>query len=422
MRVPTRGLKVYLAGSRVLTAILGLVQLSALARILPTESYAVVAAAIAAAAYVQLTGEPAILGYERLGHHERASDFRPRGARSVASTVLLLIWFIVLLSAFVWGLLRRDTWMAMGVALWAVSLVQLRWVSTQYLNWGAQARYATTTLVNSAARTACVLFAAMAGGRPETILICGAMGSIVATALVSPSARPFSLDRVGLRTLVVVGLPLTAASAARTSLAAWPMLAGARQLDVDAFASFAAQWSLSTAVWGATIGFVLLFGFPQAKRLWDTRDLSGSYAVTARYLGYVSLAGPALMFLWLITGQLITARLLGAGYAGVVVPVWSTAVGCLASVANVVAWDVQLRYKQNALARATVAAALIQVPLVVLLTHLLGLGGVLISVATVQLGLNGAMLRLSHAPSRVRSMWLSAALWGVCAACALSVL
>lgn len=375
---------VYLGSTRATAAFVGVIQMSLLARILPTDQYGVMAAAVALSTYLQLLGEPAVLSYRRLGHHERSQDSEPGAARSSSFTVLAILAVVVPVVSVVWGVLVGPLWLSVGAGLWVVSLVQLRWVSIQLLNWYEQQAYANLLLVNGTSRMVAMALTAWFSRDAAVTLMAGAVASFAATAVTTPPRPPMKVRRSGMRAVMVVGLPLAASAAAVTSLSSWPTLAGARSLEVEDFAAYAAQATLAAAFFGSTVGFVLEFGFPQAKRYWDTGSVRGADSVVLRFLMYLGGLGATQVLLFWVFGDWLTRLFLGPKYVGHVIPAATVAVSCLAGLSILLSWVLTLRFRQRVLAAIDVGAALIQVPAVWFATDRWGLPGLILGACAVQ--------------------------------------
>lgn len=401
-----RRLLAFLGLSRAGQAALGLAQLSALARILPPSEFALVASAIAISAYLQISSEPAILGYQRLGRHHRSEDFDPSGPRASAAGFLLLWSGFVPVGVVIVALSIGQPLTGLAVAAWAVSLVQIRWVSIQYLNWSDQQGFATTTLVNSLARTSAMISAAWVLQDGAATLLAGALGAWLVTFVGGPTLRPLVLAPGRYRSLMSVGLPLTLSAVAVTSLTNWPTLVGSRELTTEVFAAFAAQSGLASAAYGASIGFMLVFGFPRAKVAWDTGYGQAAHQVVTRYLGYLALGSALLAGIFLFFGEDVTRALLGATYAGRVVPTSVIAVSTLASVSVVASWLLQLNFEQRRLGTIDVSAALAQIPVVWAGTVHFGLPGLLAAMALAQGARAVATVFMSGTTGRWRALLL----------------
>lgn len=378
-------LRAFLLATRLATACFGLLQLSLLARLLPSAEYAVMAAAMAVSAYMNLIAEPAILGYERLGNHDRAKDLSasPSAARPAALSQLTSVAILALGAMAIWAAATGEPWLAVGSVLWAASLVQIRWVSVQCLLWGEQQAFGLTMLVNSASRFVAVVGAAYFFRDGYVTMVVGALASIAATALVSPPWRPLNWNKEGWFELARVGLPLTLAAAAWVSLNAWPTLVGSRLLDVDVFASYVAQASLGGALYGVTVGFIVVFGFPQAKRAWDSGQPDVARKVQRRFFGYEVALVPALALLTWFAGDLLTRIILGPKYVGHVITTVVLLSASLQAMSNIAGWLLRLDFRQRLVATITLSAAAIQIALTWQLTSKYLLPGLMFSVLLV---------------------------------------
>lgn len=414
-------LRAYLLSSRVSSSLLGLAQLSVLARVLPAEQFALVAAATAAATYMALLGEPAVLGYERLGKHAREHDSTTGESRSVAHTVTMLLMVVAPTIAVLIGLVMGKPLCSLVVALWAVSLVQLRWVSVQYLNWQEQSHFATAMLVNSAARASGMLIAGVTTGDGVLVLLVGAVASLIATVFVSPRRAGLSLNRPALRLLLKVGAPLTIASAAVSSMGSWPTLAGNALLPSETFANYVAQASLAGSFFGVTVGFVLVFGWPQAKKAWDEGDSEGALDVIARYTRYTLVLGGAAVVLFWIFGDLITRILLGPNYVGHLIPSYVTSLACVSAIAGLNSWYLRLNYRQNWWAGIAVTAALFQIPLVWFATQQAQLLGLMLAMALTSWGQCMAAGLVARQPRMMVNLVVSSGMGILAAALAVAV-
>lgn len=378
-------LKAFLLASRLATATFGLLQLSLVARLLPPPEYAAMAAATAVSAYLNLVAEPAILGYERLGNHDRGKDLAsgPSAARPAALSQLTTVAVLGLAGLAVWALVAGEPWLAAGSVLWAASLVQMRWVSVQYLLWNEQQAFGLTMLVNSFSRLVAVVGAAYFFRDGYITLVVGALASIVATAIVSPPWRPMQWNKAGWGELARVGLPLTLAAVAWVSLNAWPTLVGSRLLDVDVFASYVAQASLGAALYGVTVGFVVVFGFPAAKRAWDSGDQWAARHVQRRFFGYEVALVPALaLFTW-FAGDWLTRLVLGPKYVGHTIMTVVLLAAALQAMSNIAGWLLRLDFRQRLVASITLSAAALQLGLTWYLTSRYELPGLMFSVLLV---------------------------------------
>lgn len=394
-------LRVFLMATRFATACFGLLQLSLLARLLPTAEYAVMAAAMAVSAYMNLLAEPAILGYERLGNHVRAKDLSasPSAARPAALSQLTSVALIALGALAIWAVATGEPWLAAGSVLWAASLVQIRWVSVQYLLWGEQQAFGFTMFVNSLSRFVAVVGAAYFFRDGYITLVVGALASIVATALVSPPWRPLRWNKEGWVELARVGLPLTLAAVAWVSLNAWPTLVGSRLLDVEVFASYVAQASLGGALYGVTVGFIVVFGFPQAKRAWDSGQPEVARKVQRRFFGYVVALIPALALLTWFAGDVLTRVILGPKYVGHVVMTVVLLSASLQAMSNIAGWLLRLDFRQRLVATITLSAAAIQLGLTWYLTNQYQLTGLMFSVLLV-FAVQAVAIIVSSRPTR----------------------
>lgn len=375
----------FLFVARIASAGLSLVQISSVARLLVPSEYAIVATASALSGYFMLLAEPPILGYERRGHHDRAVDLQdtPEAARPAALSQLAAIGFVLVAGLVVWAVVAGDPGLAVAAGVWAVSLVQLRWVSVQYLMWNEQQSYGLVLMVNSFSRVVAMVGAAAVTRDGAWTLIVGAVGSIIATALVSPRWRPVHWNTSGWGPLARVGLPLTVASAAWVSLTNWPTLLGSWSLPTDEFAAYAAQTALATAITGVTIGFITVFGFPQAKRAWDSGDPSGAGRVERRYFGYIAALTPVMALVAWFAGDTLTRLVLGPQYVGHVVLTVGILYLAVRSMTNVAGWILRLDYKQTLVATISVVSALAQAALTWLMIDRFGLPGLLIAVTVV---------------------------------------
>lgn len=373
----------YLSLARVLSSALALVQLSILARLLESDQFALAAAAVAVATYLQLLPEPLIAGYERLGHHDLREDLKaglPRSAVRAALATLAAIGPVVGTAV---GFISGRPVLAFATSLWVVSMVQFRWASVQLLNWNLPTKYGSLLLANSAARAIGVAVGAAYFGSASGSLGLGATASMVAVVLVSPRGGSWSLDSRLMKQVLVVGLPLGIAAAASTSMSSWPTLAASQNLSDASFASYSAQMSLFTAGYGATLGFFILFGFPRAKRAWDGGNLQGALLVEMRFLRVLAILGPIGCGLSWLFGDKLTSWLLGSQYAGRTIPTMAFAIGCLSSIFVIRSWLLRLNYRQRSVAVIMVVGAIIQVPLVWWGVKAHGVIGLLVAVGTV---------------------------------------
>lgn len=125
------------AGSRMVSAALGILQLSLGARLLSPSEYGAAAVAIAFAAIASTAFEPPILGYQRLGSHVRDTTGHNDGPRAAARASLTLMAGCGLAVFAAMSLVGGSPLYYLATGIWILSLVQLRWVTVQYLNWGS---------------------------------------------------------------------------------------------------------------------------------------------------------------------------------------------------------------------------------------------------------------------------------------------
>ncbi len=405
-------LKVYLVVARVVASASGLVQLGVLARLLSAEEFGIVAVAIAVSAYVQMLGEPLIVGYERLGHSVQREDSGVGAPRSAAHTGLMSLAVIVPVLAMAVGVIVGEMWIGLAIGVASVSAAQTRWVTLQYLNWDNQQAFGTATMVNGVSRLGFTVGIAAITRDGALAVLAGGVFSVIATEIVAPRSAPFSWNWSGVRKVLIVGIPTAIASLAAVSLTAWPTVAGAQLLDTDEFAEFAAQWSLANAIYVTTAGFILIFGFPLAKRAWDDGDREGARATVMRYFVYSAVGGAALVGAFSAGGEFITRILIGGEYAGTAVPTATVAIGAIGTIAATSGWLLRLQYRQRTMATVSLIAATVQVPIVWLATDWYGLAGLLGGVGVVMLGRSIAMLLIESRRSWARPLGYSVAMMG----------
>lgn len=377
------GLRIYLALTRITAAVFGVLQLSVIARMLPADQFALVAGAMALAAYVQLTAEPAILGYQRLGHQDPKEDGERGEARSASQSLLLGLGVITVGIAIAWGAFVGPFGLTIAFALWTISVVQMRWASIQLLNWQRQARFGTLLMINSAARTLSMAAGAWYfRGAPQTLIL-GSLGSILAVMIVGPGHAPIAYGRASIKRVLEVGISLSLVAVAAASLSNWPTLVGSRLLPINTFASFIAQWNLAVAAHGATVGFVVVLGLPDAKKSWDSGHGEGANAIALRYVRYVGFGTTAILTtLWLV-GNPLTSVLLGPRYAGQAILVVAVATSSVRSICSIATWRFQFKYWQRRLAVIAISVAFLQLPVVWWLSDGFGLLGLLVGVSLV---------------------------------------
>ena len=296
----------------------------------------------------------------------------------------------------VWGLVHDQFLLSLAVGLWVISLVQLRWASVQYLNWQEQQSFGTLVPLNSVVRAVGLVAAALVFRNATATLLIGAIVSVVSTAALSPERPPVAFRRLGIGPLLRLGVPLALASAAVTSLGAWPTLVATRVLSVEEFASFAAQSGLAAAAFGSIVGFVAVFGFPQAKRAWDTGETALADRVVLRFFGYTAGLGWLMLVAFWLFGDSITSILLGPKYSGHAIPTATVGVACIYAVSGLYGWRLRLEFRQNLIALVSISTALVQLPVVFLSADRMGTTGLLASVgcvATLQAIVNMAIVR-----------------------------
>lgn len=379
------GTAALLLGSRVATALVGLLQLSVLARFLPADQFGIAAVAVAAATYICMLGEPPIVGFERVGAQDDGLDLARDEARLAAQAVLALTAAMILVMAFVWGLLNRDTAFAVAVAIWAISFIQLRWSTVQFLQWGQRASFATMALLNSVVRFGLSAGAAWCSGAGSTALIAGGMGSILATALISPRLDTWKWHTPEIKRMLRLGIPSSVPMLGYTSMIAWPTFAASQILGTEQFAAFAAQFSLASAIAGATLSYVLQFGFPVAKKQWDSGATAEATRYVVGYSWFVLASASTLAVLAFVFGNWLTRILLTPAYSGNFVLAVALLAWGLLLLARPPSWILRLQYRQTLLGILVSCAAILQVPAVWFGTAIAGVPGLLLALIAVSL-------------------------------------
>ena len=190
---------------------------------------------------------------------------------------------------------------------------------------------------------------------------------------------------------------MTAVSLAATSLSNLPLVLGSRALPVVEYATFAAQWTLTASIYGVTIGFAVVFGFPAGKRYWDEGNTEAALAVVKKYFRAILWTAPVFGIAFWLGGQALTTVLLGERYAGRMIPTACVGVMVMGAVYLVARWKPQYEYRQSAIAKITGSSALLQLVLVALLAPGLGLPGLLMGTAIPFAVQAWAMLKVARA-------------------------
>jgi O-antigen/teichoic acid export membrane protein len=351
--------------ARVFSLICAAIQLPLLTRVLPPGNYAMVAVAIAIAAYFSFIAEPVVLSFER---YPGSIDDRAIYRYTLTRSLFLMVSAAAVLLALAYPLGYLNE--AIAFVGWGIGFEVNRVISFAWLMWQRPWQYAINLVAGTGVRTAVLLLLIVIGWNPLLSLGAAGLASAFAALLISPrvSLSRIPMERATPPWRASFGIHLAVAALAYTILTNGNLLVLTAFVAKPLVGRYAVMMQVSTLTSAAILGVILAVAYPPLRLAWDNgRRRSVHDALTVLQTACIAIASTVILVAY-VADHFLLKLFIPSVYVDSAVLAPLIMATAFATMGGMASWHHQLGFHSGLVARRTVVASAIGIALTVLLT------------------------------------------------------